>query len=302
MAVPNDPMTTSTTHHHRRGRDPEARRLNRSATTTSTDLKLTGMHGRLVVRSWSAPEPTLVAVVAHGYGEYSARYGHVAEPLTHNGAVVYAPDHAGHGRSEGVRAHPSMVEDMATDLHTVVARVLTDHRGLPLVLIGHSLGGSVATRYVQRYGTRELSALVLSAPFVGGNPAFIGMLDLDPFPQLPIDPSLLSRDPRIGETYADDPLVYSGPIDRDVLESVKEAVHVIAEGGDFADLPTLWLQGTKDGLAPVELNWKAMEIIGGRALLEKIYPGARHEVFNETNADEVLGDLIAFIDKHVHTR
>jgi acylglycerol lipase len=65
--------------------------------TPSEDLKLTGTHGQLVVRKWPNPEPRYVALLAHGYGEHSGRYGHVADRLVADGAVVYAPDHAGHG-------------------------------------------------------------------------------------------------------------------------------------------------------------------------------------------------------------
>ena len=84
------------------------------------------------------------------------------------------------------------------------------------MLIGHSMGGLVATRYAQLHGS-ELAALVLSGPAIGGNPGIEALLAMDPIPDLPIDPSTLSRDPEVGRTYLEDPLVWHGPFRRATL-------------------------------------------------------------------------------------
>lgn len=264
--------------------------------TTSEDLDLSGTHGHLLVRRWPHPAPRYVALIAHGYGEHSGRYGHVAERLTADGAVVYAPDHAGHGRSDGERAHLGLVEDMIADLRTLTTRIAADHPGLPVVLIGHSMGGIIATRYIQRYGPNDVAALVLSGPVVGGNPAFSGLLALDPIPDVPIDPAILSRDPAVGKAYAADPLVYHGPLTRESLEALDPLVNAIAAGGNLGALPTLWLHGELDQLAPLEVSKQAIDRIRGTRLVTKVYPGAQHEIFNEINSDEVLGDLAGFIN------
>src|SRR2546426_543265 len=79
-----------------------------------------------------------------------------------------------------------------------------EHPDRPVALIGHSMGGIVAARYAQLYG-EELAALVLSGPPLGGNPAFEALLEMDPFPDIPIDPEVLSRNPEVGRAYAEDP-------------------------------------------------------------------------------------------------
>lgn len=109
------------------------------------------------------------------------------------------------------------------------------------------MGGIVAARYAQRWGD-ELAALVLSAPVIGGNPAFEQLLGMDPIPDVPIDPAVLSRDPAVGEAYAADELVYHGPFARATLESLIGAMSRIAEGPGLGDLPTLWIHGTEDAL------------------------------------------------------
>jgi alpha-beta hydrolase superfamily lysophospholipase len=85
---------------------------------------------------------------------------------------------------------------------------------MPAVLIGHSLGGLTAARFVQR-DQPDVVALVLSGPVVGGNPQVEVLLGMDPMPEVPIDPSILSRDSAIGEAYAADELVYHGGFHRE---------------------------------------------------------------------------------------
>jgi alpha-beta hydrolase superfamily lysophospholipase len=262
---------------------------------TEPDLLLFGTHGSLAVRHWPHPQPRFVALIAHGYGEHSGRYAHVAARLGAAGAAVYAPDHAGHGRSAGPQAKLELVEDMVTDLRQVATNAAGEQPGVPLVLIGHSMGGIIATRYVQRYGSDGLAALVLSGPAIGGNPAFTALLALDPIPDVPIDPAILSRDPSVGSAYLNDPLVYHGPLSRQSLEAAERLVTTIAEGPGLAELPTLWVHGEDDQLAPLAATRDAIERIRGSHLDERIYPGARHEVFNETNSDDVLDDVVNFL-------
>ena len=161
-------------------------------------------------RGQATRPPRFITLLAHGYGEHAGRYEHVAAMLVGLGAVVYAPDHLGHGRSSGERALVDDIETLVTDLHAVADRARADHPGLPVVLVGHSMGGLIAARFAQRY-LDELAALVLSGPVVGGNPAFEMLLEMDPIPDIPIDPAILSRDPAVGAAYAADPLVYHGP-------------------------------------------------------------------------------------------
>lgn len=259
-----------------------------------TETEIDGCDGRIHVRSWPNASADHIVLIAHGYGEHIGRYEHVAERLSADGAVVYGPDHIGHGRSEGERALVERGEDMTTDLHLVADLARSEHPGLPLVLIGHSMGGLIATRFAQRYGD-ELVALVISAPIIGGNPGFEALLEMDPIPEIPIDPDVLSRDPEVGAAYAADPLVYHGPFRRATLEALFTGVRTVAEDGSLGDLPTLWIHGSEDALAPLDITRGAIELIRGGRFEQRIYEGARHEVFNETNREEVLTDVSAFI-------
>jgi alpha-beta hydrolase superfamily lysophospholipase len=268
----------------------------RASMSKAEDISIDGARGTIFVRRWDANDPQRIVVLAHGYGEHSGRYEHVARRLAADGAVVYAPDHYGHGRSDGERGLVEDIEPMVDDLAAVVKLAGQRHPGLPTALLGHSLGGIIVTRFVQR-GDHGLSALVLSGPVIGGNPAFEGLLAMDPIPDVPIDPAILSRDLSVGEAYASDPLVYHGPLSRPTLEAIFAAVAAIADGPGLGALPTLWIHGEEDGLAPLAPTRTAIERIRGDQLEEQIYPGARHEVLNETNREDVLDEVASFLDR-----
>jgi alpha-beta hydrolase superfamily lysophospholipase len=257
---------------------------------------IAGGGSTLHVYRWDRESPRYVAVIVHGYGEHARRYDHVAAALGQAGAVVYAADYPGHGKSEG---EPALIDDLdafVVDTECVVARAREQHPDLPLVLIGHSLGGVVSTRYAQRHGD-ELAALVLSGPVIGGNPDILGLVALPEIPEIPIDPSVLSRDSEVGRAYAEDPLVYHGPFKRATLEALVTAVDRVAADGSLGDVPTLWVHGEEDALAPVAQAREAIERVRGSNLTEIVYPGARHEIFNEINKDEVLADVTRFVDE-----
>jgi alpha-beta hydrolase superfamily lysophospholipase len=258
--------------------------------------ELAGTRGRIVLHEWPCEHPRYVALVAHGYGEHAGRYADVAGHLVRHGGAVYAPDHLGHGRSEGERALVERVDDLVDDLHAAACKARGDHPGRPVVLIGHSMGGLVATRYAQLHGS-ELAALVLSGPAIGGNPGIEALLGMDPIPDLPIDPSVLSRDPEVGRAYLEDPLVWHGPFRRATLEALFAAVRTIAAGPPLGRLPTLWLHGEDDALTPLAETRAAMERVRGERFESIVYPGARHEVLNETNRSEVLAAVTSFVDR-----
>jgi alpha-beta hydrolase superfamily lysophospholipase/predicted ester cyclase len=262
--------------------------------STAKPIELRGRRGRIVVHHWSATSPRFVALVAHGYGEHAGRYRHVAERLIAEGADVYAPDFEGHGRSEGDRPRFENVDDMADELNSVYQAARRAHAGVPIVLIGHSLGGLISTRFVQR-DQPDLAALVLSGPFVGGNPQVEALLGMDPMPEVPIDPSILSRDPAVGEAYAADELVYHGGFHRETLQAIFAGVRTVAAGPSFGDLPTLWIHGEGDVLAPLDATKEAMQHLRGSNIEEHVYPGAQHEVLNEINKDEILDDVVSFL-------
>ena len=259
---------------------------------------LDGHIGALAARKREADSPRYVALVCHGYGEHSGRYEYVATRLVADGAAVYAVDHAGHGLSDGERVLIDDFEKVVDDVHLLDLTARREHPGLPVVLIGHSMGGMIAARYAQRYGS-ELAAVVLSGPVLGHWATVDSLLAADEMPDTPIDPSTLSRDPEVGRAYVADPLVWHGPFERATVQALKICLDTITAAGSVDSVPVLWLHGEDDRLVPLDGTATGWSSFAGRSSSSKFYPGARHEIFNETDRDEVLDDVVGFVGAHL---
>ncbi|MGH3630430.1 MAG: lysophospholipase [Sciscionella sp.] len=266
---------------------------------TKREFDITGHGGNLAGRIWATESPRWLALIAHGYGEHTGRYAALARSLCDAGGLVVACDHLGHGRSAGERVLITDFEQVVADLHRVRDYACGLAPGIPLVLIGHSMGGMIAARYAQRFPD-SLDALVLSGPVLG-NWAPIDLLEHEVIPATPIDPAALSRDPAVGAAYQADPLVWHGPFKRATLRAFDECLQTIAFDHPLGDeLPALWLHGAEDEFVPVADTRAGMDRIRGLGFVERLYPGARHEVFNETNATDVIADLLAFVAEVLH--
>lgn len=249
--------------------------------------------GRVQVRSWPAEDPARLVVLVHGYGEHVGRYEHVADALVARGSSVVGPDHVGHGESSGEQALVEDFEAVVDDLRAVVDAARGD---LPVVMVGHSMGGLIATRYAQRHRD-DLAGLVLSGPAIGLGPVIEGWLAAPELPSDPIDVAVLSRDPAVGEAYAADPLVWHGGWKRRTLEAFVAADRAIADGPGFGDLPLLYVHGSEDELVPAMLARPVVERLAGPDSELRVIEGARHEVFNELEKDELIARVADFAER-----
>jgi alpha-beta hydrolase superfamily lysophospholipase len=249
--------------------------------------------GRVYVRRWRAEKPERVVVLVHGYGEHIGRYEHVAESLVARGSTVVGPDHIGHGRSDGERALIRSFEPIVDDVRAVVQETRGE---LPLVMIGHSMGGLIAMRYAQRY-REDLAGLVLSGPAVGLGPVLEGWLAAPQLPSDPIDVATLSQDPTVGEAYAEDPLVWHGGWKRATLQALVAAENNILEGPSLAGLPLLCIHGQDDTLVPLDRARPVVERVFGSDREMYVLADTRHEVFNERDKAETIGIVADFVER-----
>jgi alpha-beta hydrolase superfamily lysophospholipase len=182
----------------------------------------------------------------------------------------------------------------------VVELAREQHAGVPVVLVGHSMGGLIAARYAQRHGD-GLAGLVLSAPSIGLAavlaPVLVQLPEGSEPPNDPIDPTVLSRDLSVGEAYANDPLVWHGGWKRITLAAFHRANEAVDNGPGFGELPVLYVHGEADQLVPMALARPAVERLRGTDFTERIVPEARHEVFNELDQDETIGLVADFAER-----
>ncbi|MGB8665880.1 MAG: lysophospholipase [Serratia inhibens] len=255
-----------------------------------------GGQGDIAVHDWNHDRPRFLALLVHGYGEHLGRYQYVARTLEAQGARVFGPDHLGHGLSQGERVLIEDYDAVVDDVHRVVEHFQRLHPGVPLVVIGHSMGGMIATRYTQRY--REgIRALVLSGPLIGERTLISDLLDLPAIPNEPLDPATLSRDPAIGEAYQADPLVWHGPFKRPTLRAMQQILAKINAGPGFGALPTLWIHGDDDRLVLMAESQTAIDRLKGSDFEAMVNPGGQHESFNEINKDQILKRVTDFIER-----
>lgn len=273
---------------------------------------LIGARSLRLVYASALPEgrPKALIVLVHGYGEHMGRYAHVVTALTGRGYVVYTIDHRGHGESDGPRANVERFAYFVDDVHQLVSRARAEHPELPLLMIGHSMGGLIAVHYALRHQS-ELAALVLSGPALQ-----IGD-DVSPVikklsrviarvaPSLPVTPaskspeSVLSRDPVVQELFDSDPLCYTGKVRaRMGYELMKAAEDGRARAAELR-LPLLVMYGTHDKL----VNPSGAKLVYERASSAdktiKAWDDCRHEIFNELEKDDVIALMVNWLDEHM---
>lgn len=265
------------------------------AARTATVSVFAGSEGSIHYERW-APEgaPRRIVMVVHGYAEYAARYRHVAERLTADGAVVYGPDHIGHGHSEGERALLTDFSHVVADLRTLVDIALADHPGLPVVMIGHSMGGLLTSRFAQQY-PNEVAGIVLLGAVIGDWNWAREALARPELPPATTDFSGMSRDEAAVEAYSTDPLIYRERYKRPLLEAEMVALDLFGANIDLLTMPVLFCHGTDDPFVDYRTSLAAVQAMPAHDKTIRLYEGARHELVNETNRDEVIDEIAAFI-------
>jgi alpha-beta hydrolase superfamily lysophospholipase len=258
---------------------------------------------------WEAPTPRAVVQLVHGVGEYAARYEQLAQTLAAAGYSVDALDWRGHGQTGlaqwggdhakigrlgpgGVRATIAGIRQ-----HAGLAR----RDGLPLVLLGHSMGSLFGQKIIDADAS-DYAAVVFSGT-ASRTPRQMNAGDLNKrHAHLgPTTAEWLTRDRAIVDAFARDPLTTEAKVAQ--LFGIADGLRLYGTPRRVnRDLPLLLQVGEEDPLGgprSVELLANAYRRAGLTDITIEIYPGARHEVYNETNRVEVLADLVAWLDGHV---
>lgn len=304
-----------------------------------SDFRLPAADGtQIFVRSFLPEKPPRAVVqIAHGMAEHAARYARFAAALTEHGYAVYANDHRGHGHTASGRdALGHFADDdgwnkVVLDQVALLAELKARHPGLPRFLMGHSMGSYIARSTALRSGP-ELAGLILSgtshdAPMVAqgarlvaaaerarlgkrGKSKLLKKLTFDAFNKTVDDPRTscdwLSRDAHEVDKYLADPLCgfdSSAQLYWDMFGGMAEIFASQNLKKLPRDLPIYILAGERDALnnklAAIKKLHKALETAGLTQLTVRVYQGARHELLNETNRDEVTRELIAWLDARV---
>jgi alpha-beta hydrolase superfamily lysophospholipase len=283
-----------------------------------TELSLPSADGiSITAYRWDPPgEPRGIVQLTHGMGEHLLRYEPLAEALTGAGFVVVGQDHRGHGATAQDGAWGALGaggwDELVRDIGRLSDRVRDELPNLPLVLLGHSMGSFAAQQHVLDH-SYEYAGLVLTGT------ALLDLLE----PALDLDQPLdlsafnapfehrtgyewLSRDEAQVDAYVADPRCGFGLTDVDgkqMFASARQLADPTRLARVRPDLPVYIAVGDQDPVngqltlvRPLVLR---LEEAGLTDISLVVYPGARHEVFNETNRDEVVADLLRWLDRVV---
>nr|XP_002740295.1 PREDICTED: monoglyceride lipase-like [Saccoglossus kowalevskii] len=250
--------------------------------------------------------PSALCLILHGVGEHCERYDTVAAPLTGSGIMVFAHDHVGHGQSEGIRVDIKDFNIYVRDTIQHVDRITEHYPNLPVFLIGHSMGGTVAILAAMERPD-QFTGMVLVAPAVVENPetattckVFMARILAYLAPQFEIgkiEPKYISRDPKEVERYATDPLVWHRGMKARWSVQTLEALKQLQENMSEIKVPFLVMQGDKDVLVESVGATLLMERAQSKDKQAQIYPGYYHALQFEPPQDAaiVLRDLTSWI-------
>ncbi len=281
-------------------------------------------HGvEVFARWWPVDAPTGVVLVAHGASEHSGRYDRFARALNDAGYAVAALDHRGHGRTgaatgAGVMG-PSGGQAVVDDLHQLRVAAEAAFPDVPVFLFGHSMGSLIGLAYLVHHGDGLAGGVLCGIPADVGDVEGLrellgaaeeaGLRD-EPAGALveanaPFEPARtafdwLSRDEAEVDRYVADPLCGDGnPLTYGYLIDLFEVLAPAAEHLDAIRGPILVIAGDQDPAAAMGAHATTLaETLGaaGAPVDLTLYDGARHELLNETNRDEVTADIIGWLE------
>ena len=260
----------------------------------------------IALRDWPLPDGVSmrgVVVLVHGLGEHAGRYEALAARLNAWGYAVRGYDQYGHGESSGARgtlpAPARLIEDLADVLETTRQRL---GAGVPLIVLGHSLGGLVAASLVVRNGA-GLDALVLSSPaFAAGLSGFQKLL-VATLPRVApnlavgngLDPSFLSHDQGVVAAYREDPLVHDRISGRLAAFIAQEGPQVVQRAGEWK-VPTLLLYAGADKLVDPQGSRAFAAAAPTGVVTAHCFESLFHEIFNEPESEPVFERLRQWLD------
>jgi alpha-beta hydrolase superfamily lysophospholipase len=266
---------------------------------------------------WSSGKPKAVVELVHGIGEYATRYEPLAQALVDAGYAVYGIDYRGHGAT-GVEQYGGDLSKLGRPgpggIRAAIRGILTlrdiaheEHPTVPVVLLAHSMGSLFAQRILNQPGGADAYDIVILSGTAYRTLRHMNSGDLAKRHRPPggNGHEWLSRDPAVAESFHDDPLTFDAKVAK--LFGIVDGLRLLGRPRKLSrDIPLYIMIGSEDPLGgprSVELLAKAYRERGGLGdVTVKVYPGGRHEMFNELNQAEVRADVIAWLDAHVPSR
>jgi len=260
---------------------------------------------RLHTYQWPVENPKAIVFLSHGYGEHMGRYPHVAEAINAAGYTVYAIDHRYHGQSGGDPRWVVRDLDQLVDDYELLFEAAPDN--LRRFLLGHSMGGNIATRFALRHQdklhglvTSGAGVLLLAIPDMATNLlGAVGKIIPSVPIAAPIEISTLTNDTAIQENTKADPLYYKGKVDLGTATAMSRAGMDALQRAHKLTLPILILHGADDEVVPPLASQRLHQLVASQDKALKIYPHMKHEIMSEIDRQAVLHTITDWLDAHL---
>lgn len=264
---------------------------------------------RIFVRSW-APEgtPRGVLVICHGVNSHGGQYAWAAEQFAAAGLAVFALDLRGRGRSEGERFYVEDIADYVSDLAHTIELATSRHPGAPVYLLGHSAGGVVSASYVLDNQSKVAGFICESFAFQVPAPGFVltaikGISHLAPrLPVLTLKNEDFSRDPKAVAALNSDPLTAHEAQPAVTVAALVRADERLHDAFPSITLPVLIMHGTSDNATVCRGSQFFYDTAGASDKTLKLYDGHYHDLLNDIGKEQVLADILGWIDQRLPVR
>jgi alpha-beta hydrolase superfamily lysophospholipase len=266
---------------------------------------------KLYLQAWMPEKAKAAVLIVHGLGEHSSRYAHLAKKLTDSEIAVFTFDGRGHGKSSLSKptAYFSKFEDYLKDIDALFGKVKNYFPDIPAFIFGHSMGGGLVAAYVLKYQPNAKGIILSAAALKPADDVSKFLISVSSLvsalaPKLKVlklDSSKISRDPMEVKKYVEDPLVYQDPIPARTGYELVRMMKEINEKADHFKHPVLLMHGTADMLTNPKGTEEFFRKISSTDKTFHRYPGLFHELINEIEKEEVMGDVVGWIVERVES-
>src|SRR5215475_9477900 len=261
---------------------------------------------KIFYRAWRHDTaPRAIVVICHGVNSHGGQYIWAAEQLVSQGYAVYALDLRGRGRSEGERFYVEDVADYASDVAGVITIAKSRDPGVPVFLLGHSAGGVTSAVYTLDNQNELAGFICESFAFQVPAPGFAlaaikGISHIAPrLPVLTLKNEDFSRDPKAVAALNNDPLTAHEVQPAITVAALVRADERLHDAFPSITLPLLIMHGTDDKATVCRGSQFFYETAGSKDKTLKLYEGHYHDLLNDYGKDDVMADIVSWIDKHI---
>ena len=250
-------------------------------------------------------QPKATILINHGFAEHLARYDYLAKEFNKSGYNVYRYDLRGHGKTKSTKGHIESYNDFIEDCNEMVELVKKESKDLPIFMLGHSMGGFVTCAYGLKYPD-ILQGQIFSGPAVNRLPAARGLRTgllkvLSKITKMKMVKNVVGNDicsvKEVVEDYKNDPLILKEATANLFAQFLVYGREYINENITDYKYPCFIAHGEKDKIVPKEIGEYLYESISSKDKEIKVYDNLYHEILNEDEKDQVIADMINWLDE-----